>query len=162
MEAHGQGLRPYPDGGTLACGHNNHKIGGVVAGMEHQPCGIENVARPDGSNSVETRVVDPTTGGEKGRKIDRYDLIPAEFEQALAVHYGVGARKYADRNWERGYLWSLSIRALRSHFNAWCRGEDHDPETGTHHLIAVAWHACALFIFQLRGLGTDDRNGRAA
>lgn len=102
--------------------------------------------------------VDPDTGGEKGQKLARFDLIVPEFEHALAEHLGRGARKYADRNWERGYKWSLSYAALRRHLNAWWGGEDNDPETGSSHLIAVAWHAMALFIFQLRGLGTDDRS----
>jgi hypothetical protein len=104
----------------------------------------------------EVRVVDPLTGGEKGSKIERFDLIPVEMETALARHYGVGATKYEDRNWERGYKWSLSYAALRRHLAAWAGGESYDTETGTHHLVAVIWHATALFVFELRGLGTDD------
>lgn len=109
----------------------------------------------------EVRVTDPTTGGQKGQKLDRYDLIPPEAEQALAHHYGVGCAKYEDRNWERGYRWSLSVGALRRHLGQWLLGESYDVETGSHHLIAVAWHAFALFIFELRGLGTDDVRRRA-
>lgn len=104
----------------------------------------------------EVRVTDPNTGGQKGSKIQRFSLIPSEFVWALAGHYGVGARKYEDRNWERGYKWSLSYDALMRHLNQWLQGEDQDIETGTHHLICVAWHVCALFIFQFRKLGTDD------
>jgi hypothetical protein len=104
----------------------------------------------------EIRTVDPLTGGEKGSKIERYDLIPPEMPRALATHYGVGARKYADRNWERGYKWGLSYAALMRHLEAWRSGETHDPETGSNHLIAVIWHATALFVFQTRGLGTND------
>ena len=104
----------------------------------------------------ERRIVDPTTGGEKGQKINRYDLIPAEFEDALATHYGRGAAKYADRNWERGYAWGLTYRACRSHLNLWQRGERDDPETGTHHLICAIWHLIALYVYDMRGLGTDD------
>lgn len=104
----------------------------------------------------EVRVVDPKTGGVKCQKLERFDLIPNEFEIALARHYGKGAEKYDDRNWEKGYRWSLSVGALRRHLAAWLGGESIDPETGSNHLIAVAWHACALFIFELRGLGTDD------
>lgn len=104
----------------------------------------------------ETRSIDPTTGGQKGTKIQKFSLIPAEFLWALATHYGIGAKKYADRNWEKGYRWSLSIDALERHLNAWKMGETYDMETGSHHLIAVAWHACALFIFQRRVRGTDD------
>lgn len=105
---------------------------------------------------AEVIITDPTTGGMKGQKEERFDLIPNEFEKALARHYGVGCRKYADRNWEKGYRWSLSVGALRRHLAAWLGGESVDPETGSNHLIAVAWHAIALFIFELRGLGTDD------
>lgn len=104
----------------------------------------------------EVRVVDPNTGGEKGSKLARFSLVPPEFVWALATHYGLGAKKYADRNWERGYRWGLSVDALQRHLHQWLQGEDNDQETGSNHLIAVAWHACALFIFQLRGLGTDD------
>jgi len=105
----------------------------------------------------EVRVTDPKTGGQKGMKLARFDLIPPEYEWELAEHYGKGAKKYADRNWEKGYDWSLAYQALRRHLNQWWRGEDRDPETGTHHLIAVIWHAIALYTFQLRGLGNDNR-----
>ncbi len=106
--------------------------------------------------SEEVRVVDSVTGGEKGTKVQRFSLIPPDFLWALATHYGVGARKYADRNWERGYKWSLSVDALERHLSQWKMGENLDPETGSHHLIAVAWHAIALFVFWMRGLGEDD------
>ena len=105
---------------------------------------------------TEVRVKDPVTGGEKGSKLARFSLIPPEAEWALAENYGRGCKKYADRNWERGYKWSLSYDAMRRHLNQWQRRESYDQETGTHHLIAVAWHAICLFIFELRGLGTDD------
>jgi hypothetical protein len=105
---------------------------------------------------TEVRTIDPKTGGEKGVKIDRYDLIPDEFEEAIAIHYGRGAKKYADRNWERGYKWGLSWRAVRSHMSQFRKGERYDPETGTHHLISAIWHLIALYIFDVRGLGTND------
>lgn len=104
----------------------------------------------------EVRVVDPTTGGEKGSKIQRFSLIPSEFLWTLAEHYGKGARKYADRNWERGYDWSLSVDAMERHWHQWKMGERTDPETGSSHLVAAAWHCIALFIFELRGVGSDD------
>ena len=104
----------------------------------------------------EVRVVDPTTGGEKGSKLARFDLIPPEATWALAEHYGKGATKYAVRNWERGYAWSLCVSALQRHLHQWLMGESYDQETGSHHLICVAWHAFALFVFETRKLGTDD------
>lgn len=105
----------------------------------------------------EHRVVDPHTGGEKGQKLARFDLIPPDALWEVAEHYGRGARKYADRNWERGYAWGLSYGALQRHANAWAAGEDIDEETGGMHMAAVAFHALALLTFSLRDIGTDDR-----
>lgn len=111
------------------------------------------------SDATETRVVDPKTGGEKGSKLARFDLIPAGPLTDLAEHYGRGAKKYADRNWERGYEWSLSFAALMRHAWAWWNGEDIDPETGSSHLTAVAWHAFALREFERRYPDGDNRPG---
>lgn len=109
---------------------------------------------------TETRIVDPQTGGEKGMKLARFSLIPADWLWALAEHFGVGAKKYDDRNWERGYKWSLSIDAHGRHMAQWLSGEDNDAETGSSHLIAAAWHLLVLWWFQKHGKGTNDvRNG---
>lgn len=104
----------------------------------------------------ETRVVDPNTGGEKGSKLPRFDLIPPDAMVEVAKVYGIGSKKYADNNWLRGYAYGLSYAALQRHANMFWSGEDLDSE-GFHHLAAVAWHALALLTFRLRGLGTDDR-----
>jgi hypothetical protein len=120
------------------------------------------------SPAEETRIVDPTTGGEKASKLARFDLVPAQPLWELAEHFGKGAKKYADRNWERGYKWSLSFTALLRHLWAWWMGEDFDnhksscdanctTHTGSHHLTAVAWHAFALREFTLRHSDKDDR-----
>mgnify|MGYP001588609325 CR=1 FL=1 len=105
----------------------------------------------------EKRYVDPITGGEKGQRLARFDLIPPAALIALAEHFGVGATKYEDRNWERGYPWSLSFAALQRHILAFWNGEDLDPETRSHHAIAAMWHCAVLFTFSTKGLGTDDR-----
>lgn len=104
----------------------------------------------------EVRVVNEKTGGEKGQKLDRYDLLPFDmlFEDALL--YGAGARKYADRNWEKGYAYGLSVRAVMSHLVAWVLGEDRDPETGAHHMAAVRFHAAALYRFSRENPGLDN------
>lgn len=105
----------------------------------------------------EVRVRDPVTGGEKGSKLARYDLLPVLPLHELAEHYGRGSKKYDDRNWEKGYKWSLSFAALCRHLFAWWGGEEIDAETGANHMTAVAWHAFALREFQAWDLGTDDR-----
>ncbi len=106
--------------------------------------------------SEEVRIVDPKTGGEKGSKLARFALIPYEALWGLAEHYGKGAKKYAERNWEKGYKWALSEDAMMRHYFLWKGGERFDEETGSHHLIAVIWHAIAMYVFDLRKLGTDN------
>ena len=108
-------------------------------------------------NGEEVRQTDTVTGGEKGAKLQRYELIPVAPLEEVAKLYGVGAAKYANRNWERGYSWSLSYASLQRHSNAFWDGESIDEETERHHLASVIFHAMALMEFELKGLGTDDR-----
>ncbi len=84
-------------------------------------------------------------------------LIPTEAIDGLGHVLTFGARKYGDRNWEKGMAWSRCYGALLRHLNAWWGGEDEDAETGMSHL----WHAlcCLAFLtaYEARGAGTDDR-----
>jgi hypothetical protein len=96
--------------------------------------------------SSEVRTVSET-GGEKGQKLARFDLIPPESLWQLAEAYGVGAQKYAERNWERGYSWSLSYAAMQRHANQFWTGEDYDEESQIAHMASVAWHAFAMLYF---------------
>jgi len=88
-----------------------------------------------------------TTGAKKAGNDERYDLIPAEPLRMLARHYGVGAKKYDDDNWRKGYDWRLSFAAMMRHAWQFWAGEDIDEETGTPHIIAVAWHSFTLAEF---------------
>ena len=106
----------------------------------------------------EVRIIDAKTGGQKGQKLQRFDLIPGEPLMALAEVYGRGALKYEDDNWMKGYSWRLSFGALNRHLWLWWLGETRDPETGCHHLAQVAWHAFTLLWFQKHSKGTDDRS----
>lgn len=98
-----------------------------------------------------------STGAEKGVKLARFDLIPTVPLLQVAEHYGRGANKYSDRNWEKGYEWSKSYAALQRHANAFWSGEDFDPELGSHHLAAVIFHAMALLEFCNTMPQYDDR-----
>lgn len=102
------------------------------------------------------------TGGEKGQKLARFDLIPQGPLWELAEAYGRGAEKYDDRNWERGYDWSLSYAAMHRHAAQFWMGQDRDMETGIPHLASVAWHAFALLQFtqQQRYKAFDTRPKR--
>lgn len=110
--------------------------------------------RPDAGEEV--IVTDPETGGRKGQKMERLDLVPPDFLMELARVYGMGAQKYADDNWRRGYSWRLSYGALLRHVLQWAGGETHDQESGLHHLAHAAWHCATLITFERLDLGTDD------
>jgi Domain of unknown function (DUF5664) len=87
----------------------------------------------------------------------RLDLIPPEVIFSLGKVLTKGAEKYIDRNWEKGFRYGRVYAALQRHLNSWWSGETTDPETGYSHL----WHALAnltfLIVFEIRGIGQDDR-----
>jgi hypothetical protein len=114
-----------------------------------------------GTGSQEVRVVDPKTGGAKGQKLARFDLLPWDALWAVAELFGRGSVKYGDRNWEKGYKYSLTFGALHRHTASWWNGEDIDPETGSHHAAAMVFHSLVALAFYLRGAGTDDRPGKS-
>lgn len=91
-----------------------------------------------------------------GNKI-RFGLIAPEFLYAVAWVLTFGAKKYAPGNWAKGMDWSRPYDALLRHLNAWAAGDKGDPETGKSHL----WHAacCLMFliVYEIRGVGKDDR-----
>lgn len=126
-------------------------------------CIVDNLTRHTGTRSdEEVRVVDPRTGGVKGSKPARFDMIPPKFLWELAEHYGRGQIKYPSDenglpNWQRGYSWRLSYAAMQRHIHLWATGESYDQETGSHHLIAAAWHAAALHWFESTDTGEDFR-----
>lgn len=98
-------------------------------------------------------------------KMARYDLIPPEALEALAIHYGHGAVKYPDppRNWELGMPWAKPFVSLMRHSWRWFRGESYDapdpkmPDYRAHHMIAAAWNALAAYTYEVRGVGEDNR-----
>lgn len=110
----------------------------------------------------EVRVTDPNTGGQKGQKPERFDLIPPGPLRQLARVYGMGSAKYAPRNWEKGYSWSLSFAAMQRHLWAFWNGEDIDPESKLPHVIHAAFHALALAEFMNTHPELDDRSKDAA
>lgn len=103
-------------------------------------------------------VTDPKTGGQKGVKEERFDLIPFDALAEVARVYGMGAEKYAPDNWLKGYSWRLSLGALLRHVWRFSIGEDRDEQSGLLHLAHAAWHCLTLLTFSMRKLGTDDRS----
>lgn len=111
--------------------------------------------------SVEVRTVS-STGGEKGVKMARFDLLPTGPLWEVAELYGEGASKYADHNWRNGYEYSKSFAALMRHAWSWWNGEEIDPEMGKSHMAAVVFHAFALMEFHENFPEFDDRFKRAS
>lgn len=99
----------------------------------------------------------------EGRKDDqekvRLELVPPELITGVGEVLTFGAKKYEDRNWEKGMKWGRVYGALMRHLWSWWAPweDDCDPETGLSHL----WHAgcCIAFLitYEARQIGEDDR-----
>ena len=87
----------------------------------------------------------------------RMDLVPWDVVVEIAKILTFGARKYADRNWEKGFNWSRVYGALMRHLTLWFQGQDTDAETGRSHLAHAGCCLFFLLAFVLRGVGKDDR-----
>lgn len=68
----------------------------------------------------------------------RYDLIPTHPLRRLARHYENGAKKYGDRNWEKGQPLSRYLDSCYRHLIAVLDGLDDED-----HAAAVAWNMFA-------------------
>lgn len=117
------------------------------------------LAKAMGTGEVRTT---SSTGGEKGMKPARFDLIPVMPLTKLAELYGAGAAKYESNQWRQGYEISKSYAALMRHVTAFWGGEDNDPELGTPHLASVMWHAMAMMQFLQDFPQHDDRYKKEA
>lgn len=98
---------------------------------------------------------------EGGKKNDsgklRYDLIPAYPLERLTAVYTMGAQKYGDWNWRKGFKYSRLYAAMMRHIQNWWTGTKIDPDGGQLVLASVAWCAFALMEFDRYGIGIDDR-----
>lgn len=107
----------------------------------------------------EKRITNKKTGGQKGRKSQRMELLPYLPLLKIAEIYDFGAEKYDDHNWRKGYAWSLSYGAMLRHLSLWWEGEDLDEESGLSHLAHAAFHILALLEYEGNEYYTefDDR-----
>lgn len=87
----------------------------------------------------------------------RMDLVPWDVVVEIAKIFTFGAKKYSDRNWEKGFNWSRVYGALMRHLTLWFQGQDADDESGRSHLAHAGCCLFFLLAFVLRGVGTDDR-----
>jgi hypothetical protein len=86
--------------------------------------------------------------------------VPLEAIAAAAASLEYGAKKYADRNWEKGLPWQQMIDSLKRHIEDFERGSDYDNgEDGSdlHQVCMIMASAMMLSASVIRGIGTDDR-----
>lgn len=102
-------------------------------------------------------VFDDTEGIKHDADKIRPELISSEFIESLSAVLTFGAKKYADRNWEKGMDWSRPFGGLMRHMWAWWRGENNDPETGFSHLAHAACCVMFLLTYEARKTGNDNR-----
>lgn len=76
----------------------------------------------------------------------RYDLISHLALKRLADHYANGAKKYKERNWEKGGPVSRFYASMFRHLMAWRNGEKDED-----HLAALAWNAFCVMHFEETG-----------
>lgn len=107
-----------------------------------------------------------TEGGKKdsqGLNKAPWHLLPFDALGAVVTVMWYGARKYEDRNWEKGMAYSDVFGGVMRHLSDWWNKTDHgkgpgkDKDTGYSEL----WHAATgllfLVTYELRGKGKDDR-----
>ena len=97
----------------------------------------------------------------EGRKNDtgklRVDLLPVDALESVSEVLTFGAKKYADRNWEKGMSWSRVYGAGLRHLFAFWKGENSDPESGLPHLAHAMCCVMFLLSYYLRNTPGEDR-----
>ena len=103
-------------------------------------------------------------GQEPGKKFDagktRYDLLPGDVLEEIAVIFTQGAEKYGDHNWSQGMSWGRVFGAAMRHMWAFWTGKTTDQESGRPHLAHAIVNLMFLLAYYIRGVGTDDRRAK--
>lgn len=83
---------------------------------------------------------------------DPWHLLPWDAVREIVKVLAFGAKKYAERNWEKGLPHSRTFSATQRHLTAWFQDrEDADPETRINHLAHAACEILFALAFELRG-----------
>lgn len=75
-----------------------------------------------------------------------YELVSPFALERIAIWYELGARKYADRNWEKGIPFNRLIQSAIRHLIRWMKGDREED-----HLAAVCWNVMAMMHFEATG-----------
>lgn len=105
--------------------------------------------------------VKPELKSDAGNKFDgdkiRMDLLSIQALTGIAEILTIGAKKYGDRNWEKGLSFSRVFGAILRHLFAWWLKKDLDDESGKNHLHHAACELMFLQHFVETKTGNDDR-----
>jgi len=88
---------------------------------------------------------------------NRVDLLPVRALWEIARVFSHGARKYRNYNWMQGTIWSRYYGAALRHMYAYWGKKDNDEESKMLHLAHAGCCIMILLVFQLLGIGKDDR-----
>ena len=88
----------------------------------------------------------------------RFDLLPTYAMKQVVDVFTNGAKKYGDKNWEKGMEWSKCIASIKRHLAKFELGHDLDEETNLPHLAHIV--ANCLFLLEYYKLCPmkDDRD----
>ncbi|MFZ7134356.1 MAG: dATP/dGTP diphosphohydrolase domain-containing protein [Eubacteriales bacterium] len=81
----------------------------------------------------------------------RWDLIPLEALERVAIHYTKGAKKYGDDNWKKGVPDKRLRRSLLRHTIQELLGQ-----TDEDHKAAIVFNALALIYNEEMGISIQD------
>lgn len=87
------------------------------------------------------------------------DLLHPIALTEIAKALGYGAKKYSRFNYLLGMAWSRPYAAAQRHLNEWNNGVTFDKESGLRHLAHAAVSIMFLIVYEVLGIGTDDRIG---
>ena len=121
---------------------------------------IEEVQVGPDDTPIDTWPIESKEENKEGSKFDqdkiRMELLPPEALEGTAKVLTFGAKKYADRNWEKGIKYSRVFGAIMRHLWAWWKGEKLDPETGLSHLHHAACGLMFLQTYEARNMTEFD------
>jgi len=92
--------------------------------------------------------------------IPYFRQVPLEAIAVGAASLEYGARKYVDRNWEKGLPWQQMIDSLRRHLDDFERRrdvDDGDDGSDLPQVCMIMASAMMLSASVVRGIGTDNR-----
>jgi hypothetical protein len=88
---------------------------------------------------------------------NRLDLLPFDTIWHIGEVLTAGAKKYEDRNWEKGMNFSIVVGCLMRHLIKFMTGNNIDKETGIPHIDLVMFNAIMLSRYYRKHKEFDDR-----